>query len=330
MNRYLPLVAVLATLLATPATAQIDPAKVVAVVNGEEIKSNEYYRRMEFLPGIGKSTANAFTEMPPGLWTLDQLITERLVLQLAREKGVFPTDAELANEINQLTSENPDLMNFWKSSGRTEEEYRDQVRVQLAQFKLQTMGVTVTDSEVERLYRTNIANYTSPRQFALSVIAVDSPANRDAVDKDLADGKAFGDVARARSIDVSKLQDGRYGTIPETQLGAVIKGELDKIKVGGVTQWIESSINSTPVYMKFRLDDVIAERVEQLTPALRRRIRKQRMIELGVVRNDVAKMMIEQRKKAKVDIRNGFADAYKTFIDAYLKQPENVGRSGGG
>ena len=75
--------------------SQVDPARVVAVINGEEIKGAEYYRRMEYLPGAGKMLGDRFAEFPPGFMAIEQIITERLVYQLAKQKHCLPTDAEI-------------------------------------------------------------------------------------------------------------------------------------------------------------------------------------------------------------------------------------------
>src|SRR4051794_21708042 len=87
----------------------VDATRVVATVNGVEIKGAEYYRRMEFLPGVGRNLGDGFAEFPPGFLTLEQLITEKLVLQLAKDKGVFPTDVEVKAELDYRKTKNPNL-----------------------------------------------------------------------------------------------------------------------------------------------------------------------------------------------------------------------------
>src|SRR5438309_1536369 len=85
---------------------QVDPNRVVATVNGEPIKGEEYYRRMEYLPGVGRFSGDHFAEFPPGFMTLDQLITEKLVMQLAKQKGVAPAAPEIQEELRYRLEEN--------------------------------------------------------------------------------------------------------------------------------------------------------------------------------------------------------------------------------
>mgnify|MGYP002336492726 CR=1 FL=1 len=139
--------------LALGAFGQVDPARVVATVNGEAIKGSEYYRRMEFLPNVGKMIGGSFATAPPGFLTLDQLINEKLLLQLARDKGVMPSDAEVSAQIKLMMDANPKAAEQLALNGMTQADLEYQVRLDLAQFKLQTRGITVTDQEVEQQVR---------------------------------------------------------------------------------------------------------------------------------------------------------------------------------
>jgi foldase protein PrsA len=322
-HRILPLFAMLiATLLfIAPGFAQVDPARLVAKVNGEEIRGEEYYRRMEFLPGVGKVMGNRLTEFPPGFLTLEQLITERLVMQLAREKGVQPSDLEVQAEIRNRIEEEPQYLENWKAGGRTEDELRSQVRIELAQFKLQTFGITVTDQQVEQQYNQNPQQYTIPRRFTLRVIVVDGEAARKQVDDDLAAGKKFADVARERSIDVSKSVGGEFGTLPITTFQPAMREALQGVPSGQLTKWITSNEPGATRSVRFLVESILPETKIPLTPVLRRQIRREMLVQRGRVRNNVQEEMRKKRAAAKIDITQPeFARAYRAFIDAYLRQ----------
>ena len=203
-----------ALVLSSIANAQVDPGRTIATINGDPIVGSEYYRRMEFLPGVGKMSNQAFFEAPPGFLTLEQLITERLVLQLAKQKGVFPSDAEVEAELKFRQEDDPGFVAAWTKGGHTADELKKQVRYELAQFKIQSFGITVTDQEVEKFYKDNPSMYTNPKQAKLRVIVLDDAAKKAAVDKDLGAGKAFADVAKQYSTDASKSLGGEFGTVP--------------------------------------------------------------------------------------------------------------------
>lgn len=308
--------------LAGSLVAQVDQARLVATVNGEEIRGGEYYRRMEFLPNVGRQMGNSFATFPPGFLTIEQLITERLVVQLAKEKGIFPTEPEVQAEIRARLEDNPKVIEEWLSTGQSREEFEALARFQLAQFKLQTFGVTITDQEVDAHYKDNQGMFTIPKRVKLRVIAVNTPEAKSAVDADLAAGKAFADVAAARSIDITKSSNGEFGTVPITELSQEVRKVVEEAKIGKTTKWIQTG----DVSAIFLLEGVLPAEVVPLDSKLRRRIRRDMMTQRGVIKNDLRKEMSTYRSKAKIDIKQKeFADAYARFIDAYLKERASKG-----
>src|SRR5690349_10213844 len=110
---------------AVGAFAQIDPDKTVVVVNGDQVKGTEYYRRMETLPDVGRVLEGGQVAIyPPGFLTILQLIDERLVLQMAASKGLTPTDAEIDTEMRESIAADPTLKERWINSGHTDDELR--------------------------------------------------------------------------------------------------------------------------------------------------------------------------------------------------------------
>lgn len=298
------------------AAAQVDPNRVVATVNGEEIKGAEYYRRMEYLPGVGRFVGNRFNEFPPGFLTLDTLITERLVLQLAKSKGVLPSDAEVEAEFRYRTEENPRLLQDALDFGLTKEELMSQIKLDVAQFKVVTFGINITDQEVDEHYRTNPTRFTIPKRLKARVIAVATDAEKAAVTADLQAKKPFADVAKERSRDVTQKIGGDLGLVPIYAFPEVAQAPLGTCKIGATTPWIKQG-EAWTIYL---LEDIKPEEKIPLTPSLRRSIRRELMVVKGGVKNDLKAEMRDLRKLAKIDIKSPeFADAYKKFIEAYLK-----------
>ncbi|MEQ1932727.1 MAG: peptidyl-prolyl cis-trans isomerase [Fimbriimonadaceae bacterium] len=298
------------------AAAQVDLTSTIVVINGEEIKGSEYYRRMEFLPGVGKQLGNGFAEFPPGLLTIEQLVTERLILQLAKEKGVVPTAAEIKDEIAFEIANNPNYQKNFLDTGQSLAELDYQTKVRLAQFRLLTFGITVTDAEVTEFYSKNSSIYSTPKMVTLKVIAVDTEDKAKAVDTDLAAGKSFNDVAKARSLDVTAATGGEFGRRPYFDLAEIVRGELDKIKVGGITDWIVGD----KTRVKFMLVAADPEKARPLDATLKKIIRKEIMITRGSIKNNVRQEMIVMRKKAQITItQKEFDEAYKKFIDVIIR-----------
>ncbi len=327
--RRLNSLALLGTLagLCTSVSAQVDPNRLVATVNGEEIRGAEYYRRMEYLPNVGKQTGQVFSEFPPGFLTIEQLITEKLVLQLAKEKGVLPSDNDVQNEFMLRQSDNKELLTVWQSSGRTVDELKRQILVELAQFRIATFGITITDQEVEKDYVNNPSMYTTPLRYKLRVIVLKDQTKKGAVDGDLTAGKSFAETAAKYSEDISKVSGGIYGTVPVQFLAVTVATALKDIKIGKTTDWIDVKLSDdSSTSLKFLKEDILSEVKAPLDARLRRGIRQRMLSERGQAKNHISDDMKAMRAKAKIDIKQPeFADAYKKFIEGYLKQ-----QSGGG
>ncbi len=325
-----PFPTLLLALASLSAFAQVDPDRTVATVNGEAIKGGEYYRRMEFLPGVGKRFGQVFSEFPPGLLTLDAMITERLVLGMAREKGAYPSDLEVTKELETRSASDPTYLQRWKASGRSDEELRGAVRLELAQFKLQTYGVTIADQEIDAYYREAPQRFITPKRLKLRVIAVTADAEKEAVDADLKGGKPFGEVAKARSQDASAASGGQYATVPVTTLAPTMRSAVDPLKRGQVTAWIATGQGEQKAWVKFLVEDILPETKQKLDPETRRQVRREMMLQRGRIKNDLGKEMIAARKGAKIDIASPeFAAAYKAFIDQYLSSKGALPPAGG-
>ncbi len=279
------------------ACAQSDPTKPIATVNGETIGGMEYFRRMEFLPGFGKMVGARFIESWPGYLALQQLINERLMLQIAKEKNVYPKDADVTAELDLRLKNTPTLLESLAKVGITKADLERQVRVDLAEFNITTMGVNVTDQEIEQHYKDNPTRFTVPKRYKLRLIAV-SEDKKAQVDSALAGGKPFADVARDMSSDPSALQGGALGEIPATAFAEVVTKLLDATKIGSTTEWIKG----TSGWFKFLLEDVKASEKIPLDANTKAQLRRSLMLDRGRVRNNLDKMMSDARKKANISV----------------------------
>ncbi|MCC6685522.1 MAG: peptidyl-prolyl cis-trans isomerase [Fimbriimonadaceae bacterium] len=297
MLKFRTLVITVCLAVSALASAQSDPTKPIATVNGETIGGMEYFRRMEFLPGFGKMVGARFIESWPGYLALQQLINERLMLQIAKEKNVYPKDADVTAELDLRLKNTPTLLESLAKVGITRADLERQVRVDLAEFNITTMGVNVTDQEIEQHYKDNPTRFTVPKRYKLRLIAV-SEDKKAQVDSALAGGKPFADVARDMSSDPSALQGGALGEIPATAFAEVVTKLLDATKIGSTTEWIKG----TSGWFKFLLEDVKASEKIPLDANTKAQLRRSLMLDRGRVRNNLDKMMSDARKKANISV----------------------------
>jgi foldase protein PrsA len=326
-------------LAAVASYAQVDPAKTVLVINGDDIKGSEYYRRMEFLPDVGRVLEGGHVAVyPPGFLTIVQLINEHLVLQLAKQKGLIPTDQEIDNTLSETEASDPNFKSSWINSGRTETELRDQVRFQLIQFKLSTEGITVGDQEVADFYhKTSIPGLTTvPRSVKMKLIAVRDDAAMKQVDADLAAGKSFADVARQESADATSANGGELGTVSIDDLPKEVAYAIDHTTQGQVTNWVDvqigkSSDGNTPLvaHVKYSIESKEQEKHFDYNEALKGRLRRYLMLTKGKVKNDVEAELSALRKSSKINISSPeFAKMYELFMKEFFRETINAGGGG--
>lgn len=292
--------------------------KPAIIVNGDSINRNEYVRRMEYLPGLGRPNGQGgLSEVTPALATIDSIITEQLILQLAKEKSVVPTDKEIDFELAYRSRLNPQLMDLWLSSGRTMAEYRATLKAEIALFKLQTFGVTVTDQQIIDLYNlSKDTQYTTPAKVRLRVITVAKKADSDLVDKELGAGKSFVAIAALYSTDSSSKNGGLFGDIQIEALSEDIRSAVAVLKKGERTAWLKSG----DLFAKFQADELIPKVVRPLDDDIKEELKRQFLLRGGSEKNNVSKWLRDARLKAKIEIANpDFQRAYLEFIERERK-----------
>jgi parvulin-like peptidyl-prolyl isomerase len=269
---------------------------------------------MEYLPGIGRPhRSGSFVEIFPGIATLDALITERLLLQIAKIKNLLPSENEIDSEIKYRLANDASLVQRWKTTGRTDAEYRRVVTVEVAQYKLQTQGIIVEDQAIKDLYDLSKADrYTMPKRYVLRVITVKAEADQKKVDAELKAGKSFAAVATIHSSDDTKSNGGKFGEVPLSMLSAPLQQALTKLKKGERTGWLASDKGA---FAKFSVDDVLPEIVTPLDAQLKESLRREIALRRGSTKNDISKMIREARSKAEIKITSPeFDQAYKQMI----------------
>jgi hypothetical protein len=106
---------------------------------------------------------------------LQSEIQEQVILDYAKQEGVLPNEDEVDAEIARRQELNPTFMNDAKERGLTLDEVRENLLASLASFKLQTMGVTVADEEVQNLYDQYVENFVPGIRTNMEMVIAFSP-----------------------------------------------------------------------------------------------------------------------------------------------------------
>jgi parvulin-like peptidyl-prolyl isomerase len=205
---------------AAPATAvkPVDPAKlpaVVARVNGQEIKKDDFLKEVKGVQARMAQQGAPADAAPPTLYhqVLDGMIARTLLENEAKTQGISVTDDEVKKQLDQTRGQFPSPEEFKKAlaaEGVTEAQLQDNLKRQMAiQKYIQAKVVDaskVTDADTKTFYDQNKDKMKQPERLHLRHILVKTEKDAPAADKQKAQAKANGLMARLKKgEDFAKL-----------------------------------------------------------------------------------------------------------------------------
>jgi len=276
---------------------------MVAKVGDTPIDREMYIRRLELMPTPVQIGGNQATTAPAGYTTLVQMIREQVLLDMAKEEGVLPTDQQVEERVQRNMKNNPQIKQAIAEQRLTLDDYRQQVRVVLAEFNLRTKGVTVTEQEVKKIYDENKRAFYRPASARVRGILVQNPEVRKQIDDDLKRGFNFqsivnkyaqNPVAGVQSGESEFTLEGPLPQTPEGQLLQRVRSVLKNAKPQQVTEWIPLGNGAVVRY------EVLARSQGQQLPfeEVKDNIREQLMLQKGLQTNrdlnmELAKRMVD-------------------------------------
>ena len=233
MRRTVPLLA--AGLAAAMVLGGCGGPKVVATVNKDKITDEEFYTRMANVDAAELMTS-AQTRGPAraGEYAMRSLVVEKLILQLAAEKGATPTEAQV-KEYLAFARRYPQAAGV--SPYRTEEMAKRDARLQVAVRNLMAKPLNITEADIQAEYDKLRAQLVEPKQYRLRIVEVNSEAKAKAALDKLKKGISFETVALTDSDDPSlRARSGDTGFLPEAAMPAPLRGALKNLKPGEYTK----------------------------------------------------------------------------------------------
>lgn len=189
--------------------------KTVGEVNDSAISQAEYYKTLERMavpltqgenPVRDPATGRILREQA-GYLALRMLVDRRIILQMAEKEKVMPTEEEIQKELERQ-KKLPGFNERLKALGYTQDDLKEDIKVELAAFKLLTKGITVSDDEVKKAYQQNIQLFTIPAQVQVALILVDNRKTLDEVQAMLKRGTDFHVVAVQKSMKLPNMPQG--------------------------------------------------------------------------------------------------------------------------
>ena len=170
--------------------------KTVASVGGEKIKEAELHDTL--VKNYGAETVN-------------QLITDKIVELEADKEGIKVTDKEIQKEIDTLAESyggEDTLKEQLEASGSSLAELKQDIVVYLHTKKLVEPRITVTDDEISAYFEENKDTFAQEAQVEASHILVEDKKTAEKVEKELAAGGDFAELATKYSTDAGTKEKG--------------------------------------------------------------------------------------------------------------------------
>jgi peptidyl-prolyl cis-trans isomerase SurA len=230
---------------------------IVAVVDTVPITNHDVNQRVIQLKQQARQQSGASTQLAPSLQAaLEQLITEKALLQHARDQGI-DIDANALNQAqeriaaqSQLSVEQ--LRAKLATEGISWQSYQQNLKTQLILQRLAERNVPsrirISDAEIDAVVRErmNARSNTNPNiELAHILVAVPEQASASEVSalqakaqntlQRLQAGENFANVAKDVSSSADKEQGGRMGLRPTDRYPTLFVQAIQNVSVGGLS-----------------------------------------------------------------------------------------------
>ena len=260
-----------ATLALTAGAASAQPSaasrpaaldRVVAVVNDEALTQYDLEEAKRIVLQQLKQQ-NVQQPAPDVLekQLLERLVTERALLQFAKESGIKVDDTQVERAIQRIAEDNKMTVDALRQALAKDNvpytKYRDDVRNEIVIQRLREREVdnriTVSDAEVEQYLATIKAQSGGEAEYRLAHILVLVPEQASSAQieakkrraeealKSVGEGTDFGQVAAGFSDASDALSGGNLGWRPGARLPTVFAEAVRGMKVGEVSPVLRSA-----------------------------------------------------------------------------------------
>jgi foldase protein PrsA len=232
MSKAQRLVAGLATALLTVSLAACGGGGgggSVVTVNGQAITHGELDQKLE--------------GSPAARGVLQQMVTNDLIDQYAKQHNLTVTPEEIAKIEDQYKSQYPNGQwdELLKARGMTEADVQDILRRQIILDKAVGGNIKITDAQIKQYYDKNHAQFDKPAMARARHILVPDLKTAQKVEADLKSGKDFATEAKQYSTDPgSRDKGGELGWFRKGQMMPAFENYAFTGPIGKISQPIKT------------------------------------------------------------------------------------------
>ena len=314
----------------------VEVDKIIAIVETQTITKSDLNKKKKATRKVlSQQNEDIPSEKKITKLSLDQLITEKLVIEYASMQGISISEEQLNNVMNSIAESNnlsiEDLIEEIEEDGSSFAEFRETVRIQLLfdQVKKRIIGANIKISEFEIDSFIELQKEKTPTKYNYSHILIENIKNNvDIIDiektknklkkiKDLLKENNFDEVAIDYSDGPMAENGGLIGSKLIDEIPDIFVEILKSMDIGEISKPIESSGG----FHLIRLNKI--EEFEMQTIVVRQSKVKQILLKKNqIISEDDIKQKLE-------NIRNLIIEGM-TFSEAAKKYSEDSSSANSG
>jgi len=285
-------------------SSTVATSNVAATVNGEPITLNDFNEHTDL-----KQSAQIMSPQGPtetriigsfGLQSMQELVDQKVLLQMAKEQGVSPTSADIDQEMKLQSELRPDYLQVLHDQGMNDEAVRHQIEVGLARQHIIMKGVEVSSTEVDDYIKKNPKKFSDPAMATLYFVLAKNAQKKGTIDQALAAGKPFSQVANALSDEPNaRTTSGLYATKVIDQMPPKLKDLIQKTPAKGTTPWVPEGTG----FVKFYVENKVESKAVKVSDSKREMVKRLLALQKGETKNNFSKMFYDKLKASKVEVQ---------------------------
>ncbi len=287
---------------------------ILAYVNGQPITLKEFYSYLQFKPQVSVETENGKFRLPVdgslGYQALKDEINQMVELELAKEKNLIPTDAQIQKEIEFRLKSDPSYLLTLEAKGLTTDIIKKDLQAEMATERLLTEGVHVSTQDAKNYVNSHPKQFLEPVKVRLAYVLIKDKADTAKVDQELANGQSFTQVALEYSQATNareyrgQFSDPAKPPIALNSLPAFLASAISSLHENESTGWLKFSEG----YAKFSLTKLIPSVADHLDAQELEQLRRNLARAEGEKKNNVEALIQDKLKHSKIEI---VQEAYK-------------------
>lgn len=291
-----------------------DSGPVLATVNGETITMDDFHKYMQGKPTVRVQTANGPAEARVAeslaFQSLQDMIARQVTMQMAKDEGVYPTEAEVTKELEYQKKLTPGFLQNLTQAGLTLDRIKQSLTLNLCREKLITKGVNVTMMEAEEFIKANPKQFTDPPKASLLWAFARSEERKNQIVAALSAGQTFSVVAGQYSeVPGARQQNGRFPQENINAFPADMQKLVNATPEGRATEWLDMADGKAIFFVEKKT----AAKPIEMTPEKKEAVRRQLAQQRGAQATDLSKRVLDKLLKSTVDVKE------RTLVEAWKR-----------